>query len=822
MPLLKLLDCRMPLRAVLAALCVFLASPSVYAAKEWYAHYHDAQKLIAKGKCREAILSLREAQHLKPRSAVDAQTYGLDFVDFLPYYYEGVCRQKVGEHASAVLLFNIEEEQGAIKRRDQLYQDLIKRRNESKAKVREEQENADRELRARRALAEVQRLRRESDELHKAGRLEDALKPLAEAQKLAELLDPGSQQEILDRAKRLRAELNEKLEHAARVERIEKALAEGRRLLEAQSPAEARLKFDEVLAVDPKNNAAQQGKAEAEDRIVALTTQQQREAAYREGRTLFEAGQYDLALGRLAGADPGNPEHRSLLEKTQKILEGMRIQKELRTKIEGLMAEAESLIAASKHAEAMVKLVGALELDPGNVRARERLSVAERMTGDEIFEKIFPNQPPLLTFIEAPTADVETARVAVLGVATDDRGLLRIVYRNGDAIVGDQTLAPDRDTGGYPRTFKVEHVFTLEPGENRLQVLAVDTKGVERIESFDVTRRLRFYERRAFWPAMLAGALGLVGLGFIAQQARRRRALRSRFNPYIAGAPVLDEEMFFGREKLLARIMNVLHHNSLMITGERRIGKTTFLYHLKRALESDQATDYQFFPVFTDLQGVAEEGFFHAIMSDVVETLRPLPETKEALRFKPNDEDYGGRDFSHDLQRIIEELKTRTPKQVKLTLLIDEVDVLNEYTERINQRLRSIFMKTFSEHLVAVMSGVGIRRVWNSEGSPWYNFFDEIELTAFTREEGESLIREPVEDVFRYQPEAVEGILAMSQLKPYVIQKFCIHAVNRMLEENRTVVTAEDVNAVKDAVLFEGRHEPSAEVSRPLPSPVAH
>ena len=39
-------------------------------------------------------------------------------------------------------------------------------------------------------------------------------------------------------------------------------------------------------------------------------------------------------------------------------------------------------------------------------------------------------------------------------------------------------------------------------------------------------------------------------------------------------------------------------------------------------------------------------------------------------------------------------------------------------------------MKSFSENLVAVMSGVGIRRRWKSEVSPWYNFFDEIELHA--------------------------------------------------------------------------------------------
>jgi hypothetical protein len=40
-----------------------------------------------------------------------------------------------------------------------------------------------------------------------------------------------------------------------------------------------------------------------------------------------------------------------------------------------------------------------------------------------------------------------------------------------------------------------------------------------------------------------------------------------------------------------------------------------------------------------------------------------------------------------------------------------------------------------------------------------------------------------VEGVFRYEPEAVERSSTYSALKPYVIQKFCIHAVNRMLEE---------------------------------------
>ena len=73
-----------------------------------------------------------------------------------------------------------------------------------------------------------------------------------------------------------------------------------------------------------------------------------------------------------------------------------------------------------------------------------------------------------------------------------------------------------------------------------------------------------------------------------------------------------------------------------------------------------------------------------------------------------------------------------------------------------------------------------------------------------------------MEGVFRYEATAVAAILDGSDLKPYIIQKFCIHAVNRMLEAGRTTITSEDVDAVRDEVLREGRDEAPAE------TPLAH
>ncbi len=203
------------------------------------------------------------------------------------------------------------------------------------------------------------------------------------------------------------------------------------------------------------------------------------------------------------------------------------------------------------------------------------------------------------------------------------------------------------------------------------------------------------------------------------------------------------------------------------------------------------------------------------MMSEIVDALDLAPETLAELRFRVESDDYDDRDFSRDLQRVITDLKGRTSKRVKLALLIDEVDELNEYSERVNQRLRSVFMKTFSENLVAVMSGVGIRRRWKSEGSPWYNFFDEFELSGLSRDEAEALIRNPVQGVFRFEDEAVERILNASDLKPYIIQKFCIHAVNHMIEDERSTITVRDVVAVEALVLSDESMAPRTSTPTP-------
>src|SRR6185503_20707351 len=95
-------------------------------------------------------------------------------------------------------------------------------------------------------------------------------------------------------------------------------------------------------------------------------------------------------------------------------------------------------------------------------------------------------------------------------------------------------------------------------------------------------------------------------------------------NPYIAGSPVKDAAMFFGREDVYAwlrqHLRGVYQHNAIVLYGERRSGKTSVLYQMK-----DKVGDPLYVPVLLDLQGMGLEGidgFLWEVARKIVLALR--------------------------------------------------------------------------------------------------------------------------------------------------------------------------------------------------------
>ncbi|MEO8358849.1 MAG: hypothetical protein ABI672_02370 [Vicinamibacteria bacterium] len=782
----------------LILLSLTLLSAPVMAVDEWKELYLDARdKDLRNGHYDEAIKHLTQAMAIKPNSSLGERSYSLEFFNYFPNYLLGRAYAGLNRGNDAIAAFKAEERQNLIQKIPADYDDLKKRLKE--ASDREDQE-AIRSLRSA-----FERLMQEASALEGRDRIDEAIAKAQDARARAANLDGPAQTRVTILLESLRqkrtANENEALRQRER-EILQRDLAEAKRLLNGGQYRDALVKFNAILTVDPTNAEASKGRQAAEAGNFSNTTRENRLKDLQEGRRLFDAGAIDEAIPLLteAATDPTLTEAIFLLKRAQERSAKAKLQQSTDRRIAELRREIAGFLEKKDNANASARLNLVLGLLPGDPTATKQLGDIEEMSARVALDLLLGDrEQPALSFVSPKHTRTETQEdtITVSGVATDDRGLALITFKSGDNVILSENLLTEDE--GRTHTFDVS--VPLKKGLNRVLVSVKDRKGRQFEVLFEVERQPTFVENPYFYPAVALCALAIVGVGAGVYYARRRRAVRNRFNPYIAGAPVLSNQMFFGRKKLMSRVLNMIHANSLMITGDRRIGKTSFMHHLKMALAEDDGTEFKFFPVSVDLQGVPEKTFFHTMMSEIVDALNMPATTLAELRFRAESDEYDDRDFSRDLQRAITDLKTRTAKKVKLALLLDEVDELNEYSERVNQRLRSVFMKTFSENLVAVMSGVGIRRSWKSEGSPWYNFFDEFELKGLSRDEAEELIRNPVHGIFRFEDEAAEKILKLSDLKPYIIQKFCIHAVNHMIEEGRSTIAVRDVTAVEAVVL---------------------
>jgi hypothetical protein len=185
------------------------------------------------------------------------------------------------------------------------------------------------------------------------------------------------------------------------------------------------------------------------------------------------------------------------------------------------------------------------------------------------------------------------------------------------------------------------------------------------------------------------------------------------------------------RERLIRRILSTISNNSILLCGEQGTGKTSILLHLKDRLASAEDPTTAFFPVYIDLRGVPEDVLFATVADAVLGQLAFAQPTKVASFGSQ----YDHRKLAGDFRGVIQTLSESGPQQARLVLLVDGIDELNHFHPRTTQRVRSLFMASLAENLVMVASAVEIDKHWEQEGSPWYNFFEEIEVLPFDREQ---------------------------------------------------------------------------------------
>jgi GAF domain-containing protein len=297
-----------------------------------------------------------------------------------------------------------------------------------------------------------------------------------------------------------------------------------------------------------------------------------------------------------------------------------------------------------------------------------------------------------------------------------------------------------------------------------------------------------------------------VQAGILVSQANRRQqrvqAVRMQINPYIVGEPIRDPQRFFGRYRYLQDLVNSIRSNHFIISGERRIGKTSLLLQLDDRLRKINKTEpgVFFLPVFISLQGVHQEYFFDFLMSYIV---RAAGISSDKLHWPKAD--YNHRDFELDLDLVVHFLEEQHPRrEIRIVLLLDEMDQFSAYSQDIQSRFRSLLNRPVGTFLKVIMAGVAVEYLQRTTTSPWYNLFSRrMELDTLEESEAQQLVVEPVRDYYAYTSKALRAILNYGDLKPLELQRLASLAVREMLRRISQVEGAAESQAALSQVLIQ-------------------
>jgi hypothetical protein len=277
-------------------------------------------------------------------------------------------------------------------------------------------------------------------------------------------------------------------------------------------------------------------------------------------------------------------------------------------------------------------------------------------------------------------------------------------------------------------------------------------------------------------------------------------AFRPVPSPYAPGTPLQpDSAIFFGRQDLFQFIHENMgsasRQNILVLVGQRRVGKTSFLRRLPLHLGDT------YLPIYLDGQSLGIDpgmaNFFFDLALYIVDALAERGIEIEELAVEDFAERPTGFFKQTFLPRVLEAIGDR-----RLLLLFDEFEEL-EMRVTSGKLEPSIF--AFFRHLMQHEGRlgfvfVGTHRLEELTADYWSILFNIAlykRVSFLDPEAARALIVEPVAAYnLLYDDLALDKILRVTAGHPYFIQLICHALVNRANRLSRGYLTIQDVNDV--------------------------
>jgi len=285
-----------------------------------------------------------------------------------------------------------------------------------------------------------------------------------------------------------------------------------------------------------------------------------------------------------------------------------------------------------------------------------------------------------------------------------------------------------------------------------------------------------------------------------------------RQNLYTISGPVSGDLSFFGRERVLEEIVDLLDTGQPVgVFGLRKVGKTSLIQRLQGRLAQRRPI------AFVDTQGTVRQQsvwpLYPAIVASLVDHLRHTrPElTLPELRLWPGmgpPSPSVAEDFLHDLAAIHAALG-RPREQERTLVIVDEVDrlppaggtpgyegfaALFGQLREANQQARMLDFL-----LVGVDPSLNRRERWTDHDNELYQALHEVWMPPMAADDvQEMIVSLGLQMGVHYEREALAVLTQSGGGQPFVTRQMCGLAVEGRLDHGEITVTAEQAREAVD------------------------
>ena len=267
-------------------------------------------------------------------------------------------------------------------------------------------------------------------------------------------------------------------------------------------------------------------------------------------------------------------------------------------------------------------------------------------------------------------------------------------------------------------------------------------------------------------------------------------------NPY--GSGIAEGSRFYGREVERERVLAFLHKKeqnvTILLWGQRRIGKTSFVLRLKENVAG------VFLPIYIDLQGLKDASttmFLHLLMDRISHALKEnAVETPREIRAPVLNRLKKDPLTSFDgFMNYIEQVTKHYP----LALILDEFQCLNSLREEKATR-SAIFnrLRSYSQHgqgINLILSGGGLSSYLKDQSdiASLFNIAHAENLGCLESQAASQLIKDGLSKIGNVTDNAITLLLKSTSGHPYYLQLLCSMLYD-YAQERRSVITADLVS----------------------------